>query len=63
MKKTYNHPTIKVVKMHPIQMIANSPTTPLGTVIKKGSSASEEIDVLSRSNDSFWDDEDEEEDY
>ena len=54
MKKIYQNPTIKIVKIQTQQMLAES--------VDVGTTYNGET-VLSRRDRSVWDDEDEEEDY
>ena len=52
MKKIYNNPTTKVVKLQPMKIMAGS--------MKYGGTTREASGNLSRRNDSFWDDEEDE---
>lgn len=65
MKKIYQNPTIKVVKMRTVQMIATSPTIPEGYNKNLNNDPTSELgdggNALGRR--SLWDDEDEEEDF
>ena len=58
MKKTYIEPTIKVVKVQQMQVIAASPA---GADTAKSHKASSEYETLTKGNDvgNIWDDDDE----
>ena len=62
MKKIYQNPTIKVVKMRTVQMIASSPTLPAGYKKELNDNPTDELgnggNALGRR--SLWDDEEEE---